>query len=140
MTAKEYLEYIRSLGVRIRMEEQQIACLRQDICSIQALDYSKDRITGGHPLDVSDKIARLDELIEKAYDDWDRFIDIRAEARQLISELASTKQQEVLIRRYIRNERWEVIAAEMGITWQGTWQLFYRALKNFQKIFKGGVD
>lgn len=138
MTAKEYLEYIRSLGVRIRMEEQQIACLRQDICSIQALDYSKDRITGGHPLDVSDKIARLDELIEKAYDDWDRFIDIRAEARQLISELASTKQQEVLIRRYIRNERWEVIAAEMGITWQGTWQLFYRALKNFQKIFKGG--
>lgn len=137
MTAKEYLEYIRSLGIRIRMEEQQIAWLRQDICSIQALDYSKDRITGGHPLDVSDKIARLDELIEKAYDDWDRFIDIRAEARQLISELASTKQQEVLIRRYIRNERWEVIAAEMGITWQGTWQLFYRAMKNFQKIFKG---
>lgn len=138
MTAKEYLEYIRSLGVRIRMEEQQIAWLRQDICSIQALDYSKDRITGGRPLDVSDKIARLDELIEKAYVDWDRFIDIRAEARQLISELASTKQQEVLIRRYIRNERWEVIAAEMGITWQGTWQLFYRAMKNFQKIFKGG--
>lgn len=137
MTAKDYLEYIRSLGIRIRMEEQQIAWLRQDICSIQALDYSKDRITGGHPLDVSDKIARLDELIEKAYDDWDRFIDIRAEARQLISELASTKQQEVLIRRYIRNERWEVIAAEMGITWQGTWQLFYRAMKNFQKIFKG---
>ena len=102
MTAKEYLEYIRSLGVRIRMEEQQIAWLRQDICSIQALDYSKDRITGGRPLDVSDKIARLDELIEKAYVDWDRFIDIRAEARQLISELASTKQQEVLIRRYIR--------------------------------------
>ena len=138
VTAKDYLEYIRSLGVRIRMEEQQIEWLRQDICSLQVLDYSKDRITGGHPLDVSDKIARLDELIEKAYDDWDRFIDIRAEARQLISELASTKQQEVLIRRYIRNERWEVIAAEMGITWQGTWQLFYRALKNFQKIFKGG--
>lgn len=137
MTAKDYLEYIRSLGIRIRMEEQQIEWLRQDICSLQALDYSKDKITGGHPLDVSDKIARLDELIEKAYDDWDRFIDIRAEARQLISELASTKQQEVLIRRYIRNERWEVIAAEMGITWQGTWQLFYRAMKNFQKIFKG---
>lgn len=142
MTAKEYLEHIRSLGVRIRMEEQQIEWLRQDICSIQALDYSKDRITGGHPLDVSDKIARLDELIEKAYDDWDRLIDMRAEARQMISELTSTKQQEVLTRRYIRDERWENIAAEMNISWQSTWRLYYRALKNFSKNFKnlrGGV-
>lgn len=138
MTAKEYLEYIRSLGVRIRMEEQQIACLRQDICSIQALDYSKDRITGGHPLDVSDKIARLDELIEKAYDDWDELIAERERANTRIRKLESIKQQEVLTRRFIYNEKWEVIAVKMNITWQGTWQLFYRALKNFQKIFEGG--
>lgn len=135
MTAKEYLEYIRSLDIRLRMEEQRIARLRQDICSIQALDYSKDRITGGSPIDVSDKIARLDELIQKANEDWDALINKREEARQLISELASTKQQEVLTRRYIRNERWEVIAAEMNITWQSVWKLYYRALKSFQKIF-----
>lgn len=137
MTAKEYLEYIRSLDIRLRMEEQRIARLRQDICSIQALDYSKDRITGGSPLDVSDKIARLDELIQKAYEDWDVLINRREEAKRFIAKLECAKQQELLARRFLLNEKWEVIAVKMGITWQGTWKLFYRAMKNFQKIFKG---
>ena len=46
MTAKEYLEYVRSLDTRLRIKELEITQLRNDICSIQALDYSRDKITG----------------------------------------------------------------------------------------------
>ena len=138
MNAKEYLEYIRSLDIRLRMKESQISRLRADICCIQALDYTKDRISGGSPVDISDKIARLDELIREANDEWDELIAERERANARIRKLESIKQQEVLTRRFIYNEKWEVIAVKMDITWQGTWQLFYRALKNFQKIFEGG--
>lgn len=138
MNAKEYLEYIRSLDIRLRMKESQISRLRADICCIQALDYTKDRISGGSPVDISDKIARLDELIRTANDEWDELIAERERANARIRRLESIKQQEVLTRRFIYNEKWEVIAVKMNITWQGTWQLFYRALKNFQKIFEGG--
>ena len=62
---------------------------------------------------------------------------MREQANTLIAKLESAKQQEVLTRRFLQNEKWEVIAVKMEITWQGTWQLFYRALKNFQKIFEG---
>ncbi len=138
MNAKEYLEYIRSLDIRLRMKESQISRLRADICCIQALDYTKDRISGGSPVDISDKIARLDELIRAANEEWDELIAERERANARIRKLESIKQQEVLTRRFIYNEKWEVIAVKMDITWQGTWQLFYRALRNFQKIFEGG--
>lgn len=138
MNAKEYLEYIRSLDIRLRMKDSQISQLQRDICCIRALDYTKDRITGGSPVDISDKIARLDELIREANEEWDELIAERERANARIQRLESIKQQEVLTRRFIYNEKWEVIAVKMDITWQGTWQLFYRALKNFKKIFEGG--
>lgn len=138
MNAKEYLEYVRSLGIRLRMKDSRISQLQRDICCIRALDYTKDRISGGSPVDISDKIARLDELIREANEEWDELIAERERANARIRKLESIKQQEVLTRRFIYNEKWEVIAVKMNITWQGTWQLFYRALKNFQKIFEGG--
>ena len=137
MNAKEYLEYVRSLDIRLRMKEERITQLQHDICSLQALDYAKDKITGGSPIDVSDKIAHLDELIRDTNREWDELIAERERANACIRKLESIKQQEVLTRRFIYNEKWEVIAVKMNITWQGTWQLFYRALKNFKKIFEG---
>lgn len=135
MTAKEYLEYVRSLDTRLRIKELEITQLRNDICSIQALDYTKDRISGGSPVDISDKIARLDELIRAANEEWDELIAERERANTRIRKLESIKQQEVLTRRFIYNEKWEVIAVKMSITWQSVWKLYYRALKSFQKIF-----
>lgn len=137
MNAKEYLEYVRSLDIRLRMKDSRISQLQRDICCIRALDYTKDRISGGSPVDISDKIARLDELIRDTNREWDELIEMREQAKTLIAKLESAKQQEVLTRRFLQNEKWEVIAVKMEITWQGTWQLFYRALKNFQKIFEG---
>ena len=137
MNAKKYLEYVRSLDIRLRMKDAQISQLQRDICCIRALDYTKDRISGGSPVDISDKIARLDELIREANEEWDELITERERANARIRKLESIKQQEVLTRRFIYNEKWEVIAVKMDITWQGTWQLFYRALRNFQKIFEG---
>lgn len=137
MNAKEYLESVRSLDIRLRMKDSRISQLQRDICCIQALDYTKDRISGGSPVDISDKIARLDELIREANEEWDELIAERERANARIRKLESIKQQEVLTRRFIYNEKWEVIAVKMDITWQGTWQLFYRALKNFKKIFEG---
>ena len=63
MNAKEYLEYVRSLDIRLRMKDAQISQLQRDICCIQALDYTKDRISGGSPVDISDKFVEPCDLI-----------------------------------------------------------------------------
>lgn len=133
MTAKEYLEYVRSLEVRLRMKEERIAQLQHDICSLQALDYAKDKITGGSPIDVSDKIARLDELIQDTNREWDELIEMREQAKALIAKLESATQQEVLTKRYIQNKRWEQIAVELNITWRHTFRIHRAALKEFSQ-------
>ena len=133
MTAKEYLEYIRSLETRLRMKEERIAQLQHDICSLQALDYAKDKITGGSPIDVSDKIARLDELIQATNREWGELIEMREQAKTLIAKLESATQQEVLTKRYIQNKRWEQIAVEMNITWRHTFRIHRAALDGFSQ-------
>lgn len=133
MNAKEYLEYVRSLEVRLRMKEERIAQLQHDICSLQALDYAKDKITGGSPIDVSDKVARLDELIRAANEEWDELIEMREQAKTLIAKLESAAQQEVLTKRYIQNKRWEQIAVEMNITWRHTFRIHRAALEEFSQ-------
>lgn len=133
MTAKEYLEYVRSLEVRLRMKEERIAQLQHDICSLQALDYAKDKITGGSTIDVSDKIARLDELIRDTNRELDELIEMREQAKTFISKLESATQQEVLTKRYIQNKRWEQIAVEMNITWRHTFRIHRAALDGFSQ-------
>lgn len=133
MNAKEYLEYIRSLEIRLRMKEERIAQLQHDICSLQALDYAKDKITGGSPIDVSDKIARLDELIRDTNREWDELIEMREQAKTLISKLESVTQQEVLTKRYIQNKRWEQIAVELNITCRHTFRIHRAALEAFSQ-------
>lgn len=133
MNAKEYLEYVRSLDTRLRMKEERIAQLQHDICSLQALDYAKDKITGGSPIDVSDKIARLDELIQATNREWDELIEKREQAKTLIAKLESATQQEVLTKRYIQNKQWEQIAVEMNITWRHTFRIHRAALDGFSQ-------
>ena len=131
-SARDYLERIRHLESRLRMKESQIDQYRRDICSLRALDYTADKICGG-PIDVSDKSARLDELIRETNADWDEFINAREKAEELIKKLESVRQQEVLTKRYIQNKRWEQIAVEMNITWRHTFRVHRAALEEFSQ-------
>lgn len=133
-SAREYLERIRYLESRLRMKELQIDQYRRDICSLRALDYTADKICGGSPIDVSDKIARLDELIRDTNREWDEFINVRERAEELIKQLESVRQQEVLRRRYFQNEKWELIAVEMNIVWSSVRRLHLKALKNLELL------
>ena len=133
-SAREYLEQIRHLESRLRMKESQIDQYRRDICSLRALDYTADKICGGSPVDVSDKIARLDELIRETNREWDEFINTREKAEKLIKQLESVRQQEVLRRRYFQNEKWELIAVEMNIVWSSVRRLHLKALKNLELL------
>ena len=38
MNGREYLEYVRSLNVRLRIKEDRIEQLRKDICTLQAIE------------------------------------------------------------------------------------------------------
>ena len=102
MTGREYLIQIRDTDLNIRCKEREIFRLRQDIMSLQAIDYSKERISGGQPITIADKVANLDAVTDEIMREWSTYFQERERARFMINQIHSTKQRTVLIDRYKR--------------------------------------
>lgn len=136
MTAREYLNYVRSIDNRLKIQEERIGQLEKDICSIQAFDYTKDKVTGTKVTDISDKIARLDELRQDANKKWNKLIEEREAARGIIEMMGNITEQRLLIGRYLRNKSWEQLCVEMEYSWRGIFKIHREALKNFGQHYK----
>lgn len=136
MNGREYLEYVRSLNVRLRIKEDRIEQLRKDICTLQAIDYSKDRISGTSSSDISDKIIRLDELINKTNTEWDKLIDERENAETLINALPDVYEQRVLQLRYVYCKSWSEVEISINLSHVQTFRLHKKAVKNFNLIYQ----
>lgn len=134
MNGREYLEYVRSLNVRLRIKEDRIEQLRKDICTLQAIDYSKDKISGTSSSDISDKIIRLDELINKTNTEWDKLIDERENAEMLINALPDVYERRVLQLRYVYCKSWSEVEISINLSHAQTFRLHKKAVKNFNLI------
>lgn len=135
MTAKEYLQQLRTIDMQLRNMESQLYKLHQDIYCLQATDYSKDKIMGGKQVDIGDKVARINDEADKINAAWDRLIDLRIEARGRIERLPNAHHRIVLIERYINVKTWEQVAEIIEYTYRRTTQLHGEALAEFAKTF-----
>nr|DAF79351.1 MAG TPA: Protein of unknown function (DUF1492) [Caudoviricetes sp.] len=136
MNGREYLEYVRSLNVRLRIKKDRIEQLRKDICTLQAIDYSKDRISGTSSSDISDKIIRLDELISKTYTEWDTLIDEREKAETLINSLINVYERRILQLRYVYCKSWSDVEDGINMSHVQTFRLHKQAVKHFNLIYR----
>lgn len=136
MTGREYLNQIRDTDLNIRCKEREIFRLRQDIMSLQAIDYSRDRITGGKPITIADKVANLDAVTDEIMKEWSTYLQERERARFMINQIRSTKQRTVLVDRYINGCIWEKVAELIDCSRQNVHNLHKRVIKNFEEIYK----
>lgn len=136
MTGREYLNQIRDTDLNIRCKEKEAFRLRQDIMSLQAIDYSQVVVSGGQPITIADKVAKLDEITNDLMRIWSTYIQEREKARFLVSQIPSTKQRTVLIDRYINCCTWEKVAELIDCSVQNIHNLHKRAIRNFEEIYK----
>lgn len=134
MTAKEYLNNVRTIDIQLKVKEHRLRRLRQDLCSLQSIDYSKDRVDGGQAIDMSDKIAKIQELEEKINAEWGELIYVRTQAEEKIEQLPDPMHRAVLTERYINGKDWENIAVDLHYSWKGVFKLHGRALKSFETV------
>ena len=97
MRAKEYLQAIRSVKHRLEVADKEIEQARQNAYSLQCVNYSKDKVDGGEHVDLSNKIAQAEKIIEKIEKRRTRLIEIREEARERINALPDIDAQALLI-------------------------------------------
>ncbi|MDY5253991.1 DUF1492 domain-containing protein [Veillonella caviae] len=135
MTAKEYLYKVLDANLELKSKEDELETYRQNCYSISAIDYSKDRVTGGVSTDTSDKIAKLLNLIQDVDQQWAKLIQLRAEANRLINNVAESNLRVLLIQRYVLGKPWQEVANFMFISEDhARGYLNGKAIQQFSKI------
>lgn len=135
--AKEYLEQIKWLDVRIDSKLEELA----------KLDSMAKRITpkmrpngggsgSGNQDRLGDTIARIADLREEINRAVDIFVDTKKEAAEMLEKITRPEYYQVLHKRYVLYESFERIAAEMGYTYRGVCYVHGRALQAFGKVLE----
>ena len=135
MKAKEYLQQLKLLDVKIDQKLKQVGGLRQMAQATGALDYSKDRVQTSLSGDsLSNAVIRYLSLEEEVDRQIDQFVDMKNQIINQIQELKDVNYVQVLFKRYVEYKALEVIAVEMGYTYQYVRILHGHALQDFEKI------
>lgn len=131
MTAKEELLIVRNLNKALKTTEREIAQCRADIYALHATDYSKEKLTGGTNSDISDKVARLLDLLKKANQEWDILIRAKIDVKRKIALIDDLVLRAVLIEYYILGNTWEQVCTNMSYSWKHIHRKHSQALKAY---------
>lgn len=138
MKAKEYLQQLQRLDTVINQKIKEACDLRLKARSIGGIDYSKEKVQTSSSGDAPfvKLIGRIAELEAEINAEIDAFVDKKHKIINQIQVLKNRKHIEVLYKRYVEFKRFEVVAVEMGYTYQYTRELHGYALREFEKTYK----
>lgn len=137
MTAKEYLQQAYKMDRRIRIIEAKVEKLRA------SLEYSPPSFIGagsGSSADrMPDMISLIVEYEQQAEKLREEYIARYREIDRAIAAVPDDLLRELLERRYLLNQRWEQIAAEMHYSERRIYQLHGNALQMISLNFSNNL-
>lgn len=134
MTAKEYLKQIKEIRHRIRILDEQIQQLRADAESVGISIDGMPHAQGGKNTKWESLVIQLADCEHELQTEMSTLWSKTMQANVYIGRIESTQYQDILIRRYLKDQRWEQISYEMHISWQHSFRIHSRALTELEKI------
>ena len=136
MTAKEYLKKIRFLDIKINQKIKELDELRTMSQAVRGIDYSKECIQISLPTGANFEkaILRISELESLLDAEIDYFVDLKHKIINQIQSMNNQGYTEILYKRYIEFKRLELIAVELGYSYNRIRHLHGEALKYFDKL------
>ena len=102
---KEFLEPIKLISMKIKSLKEDLKHLQSDITTIGAVDYSKERLSGGGtPGGLDRQIVRLESKRDAVHKEIGALIDERETAAEIINQCTTGKTNILLMREYIDGE------------------------------------
>lgn len=132
MTAKEYLSQVMYIDRRINSKLEQVMALREAATKATATLSDMPRPDTPNVQSMADTIVKIVDLEEEINRDIDRLVDLKAEARRIISRVKEPDQQLVLELRYLCYKQWSEIMAELGCSEATVYRLHGEALKKIK--------
>lgn len=135
MTAKQYLQQIYRLQVKIRHRQEQLVTLKASASGFRAIDYSADKIQSSpsdRMADVVGKYADLEAEINRLIDEY---IFKQNYIIKQIEGIQNAQLADILYARYILCEPLTKIANDLHYDYKYCCRLHGRALREFAQLY-----
>lgn len=133
MTAKEYLKLFRAYTEKIRQLENDLKTLEAERDNIRILADGMPS-TGKISKRVEMIAVKIVDLQERTMEERAKYLEKRAEVRQVILMVPDDRQSRVLDLRYIQGKSWEEIADIMGFGERQIYRFHGYGLLQVEKI------
>lgn len=115
--------------------------LEADLQTLQDLEDLAAKITpvysfapgGGSNDKLAGTVAKMADVEMSIKNDINQLTEALASVRGLIKMLDDEKLQLILFKRYLNYQRWEVIAADLGYSWQYIHKMHSKALQKLKE-------
>lgn len=138
MTAKEYLNRLRLLDIKINQKLEEISALRASLKSISAVNNTDERVLsscGSSDASFVRTLVKIDEIEHKVNDEIDNFVNEKHKIINEIHKLTNPLHIEILHKKYVEFKSLVEVAEEMHYTYQYIVLLHGYALQEFKKNF-----
>ena len=136
MNAKEYLSQVMHIDQRINSKLEQVVKLRESATKATATLSDMPRSDSQSMQTMENTICKIVDLEREINADIDALVDLKAQARRVISQLRNPDQQLVLELRYLCYRSWEEIAEVMHMHIRTVYKVHGRALLKVEAILQ----
>lgn len=125
--AEEYLNYIRSLVIRIKTTQEEIEHQKALLgpSGIQYRESVTQSVTGDA---LENGVIGLQQLIAEFCGDLAEYVEQQRIAHQVLSNLSRAEYGAALIGYYVHGKSWEQVCVDMSYSWQGMMKLRRKAI------------
>lgn len=113
---KSLLRRVRKAQFELRAKEEELEIYKSDCYTLTAVDYGKDKLSGGVIHDTSDVIAKLMQLRDAVNSQWNILMNLRLDVNICINNMVDPEYRALLTQRYILAKSWKEVAKAMMVS------------------------
>lgn len=136
MTAKEYLNQLRALDIKIKQRTAQLKELKASTEMLSGIDYSKDRVQSSPDDALCSAVSRCLDIEADIVRKKAEFEVMKNTIIGQIQGLDDARYIDILHRRYVERESWEQISDGMCCSYRHANRLHGWALRAFERKYK----
>lgn len=131
MTAKEYLLQYQHIQREIEDIDRRMAQVRLKYAAPSAINYSDMPKAHNSNHDLSDYVAKMDELTDYMISKYTRLRGIEIDIYMRVDRMENQQERDLLRYRYIDGMTWTQVADAMLTTERNVYFIHGRALQHF---------
>lgn len=132
----EYLQSIRNQYRRYLSVERELAERKNAIYQVKGQAYNKDKVSGGTPTDISDKLILVEKYQKMVLKEHDELMAMRIEARSMIDLVRDDDEKAVLREWYLDHKSFRSISRTIRTSRNTIRKIKEAAESNFDIVYR----